>query len=100
MSTSEEKIAAFRFYIAAQNGCADACAILVKENANVNVKMKNGATQLFHAAREVHGDVCTVLLKSHLNVNKKWEDCATQYSKQLKRVMLKYILCYLNTMQI
>ena len=51
--------------------------MLLKHNANVNQKMKDGATLLFQVAQNGHVHVYIVLLKHNANVNEKWENGAT-----------------------
>ena len=57
--------------MAAQKGFSDVCAVLLENNANVNVNSENGATPLFVAAQNGHLELCTMLLENKANVNEK-----------------------------
>ena len=62
-------------FMAAQNGHADMCTVLLEKNANVNERQGDGTPPLFIAAQNGHAGVCTVLVEKKENVN----ECKREY---------------------
>jgi ankyrin repeat protein len=64
--------------LAAVNGHADVCMLLIENKADVNAVDKDGFTPLIFAAVNGHADVCRLLIenKADMNVQNKWRDTA------------------------
>jgi hypothetical protein len=81
-------------HIAAEKGCLQACELLIRHGAEINVQTREGATALHLAARAGHAEVVLLLLKYLANhtLQDAQGHTATHYAQQAgHRDIVKHI---------